>query len=109
MDKKIRRAAKSAKPLKIIDFLQAAFDDYIAARVLIRAGLLPQGAILASTAIEKYCKTVLAFQGQSNPGHLKLPIGIAYVVLIQNFIKPLMRNFLYFFKNVTLSDIPMLY
>ena len=71
MDKKTRRAAKSAKPLKIIDFLQAAFDDYIAARVLIRAGLLPQGAILASTAIEKYCKTVLAFQGQSSPGHLK--------------------------------------
>lgn len=71
MDKKTRRAAKSAKPFKIIEFLLAAFDDYLAARVLIRAELLSQGAILASTAIEKYCKTILAFQGQSSRGHLK--------------------------------------
>jgi hypothetical protein len=65
------KIAKSADPAKMLQFLGAAFDDYLGARVLLRSDLLVQGAVLASTAIEKYCKTVLAFRGNESPGHLK--------------------------------------
>lgn len=56
---------------KIIEFLDIAFKDYIAARVLLLQALLPQGAVLASTAVEKYFKAILAFRGNESHGHLK--------------------------------------
>ena len=43
---------------KIIAWLGLADNDYIAARSLLRQGLLVQGTILACFAIEKYFKTV---------------------------------------------------
>lgn len=43
---------------KIIAWLGLADNDYVAARTLLRQGLLVQGSILASSAIEKYLKTV---------------------------------------------------
>ncbi len=52
-------------------FLTAAYRDYIAARVLLLEDLPLQGAIQASTAIEKYFKVLLAFQGNQSSGHLK--------------------------------------
>lgn len=36
-----------------------AYDDYLGARILLRNGLLQQGAILANTAIEKYFKGIM--------------------------------------------------
>jgi hypothetical protein len=51
--------------------LDIAYKDYLAARVLLNAHLLVQGAVLASTAIEKYFKAVLAFRGHQSHGHLK--------------------------------------
>jgi hypothetical protein len=48
-----------------------AYSDYIASRVLLNSELLVQGAILASTAVEKYFKAVLAFRGNESHGHLK--------------------------------------
>ncbi len=42
----------------VIGWIQLADDDYIAARVLINNALLPQGAILSATAVEKYLKMV---------------------------------------------------
>lgn len=56
---------------KINDFLDVAYKDYVAARVLLLADLLPQAAVLASTAIEKYIKAILAFRGNESHGHLK--------------------------------------
>src|SRR5437868_2164489 len=56
---------------KTAQFLNIAYKDYLASRVLINAHLLVQGAVLASTAIEKYFKAVLAFRGQESRGHLK--------------------------------------
>ncbi len=53
------------------DFLNIAYNDYLAARVLINNELLVQGAVLASTAIEKYFKAILAFRGNESIGHLK--------------------------------------
>jgi len=55
----------------VVDFLSAAYDDYLAARVLLNSGLLLQGAIFASTAIEKHLKALLAFSGNVSRGHLK--------------------------------------
>lgn len=43
---------------EIIAWLGLADNDYLAARVLLRRGLLIQGAILVNSAIEKYLKTV---------------------------------------------------
>jgi hypothetical protein len=57
---------------KTADFLDVAYRDYLAARVLLNAELLPQAAVLASTAIEKYMKAVLAFRGNESHGHLKV-------------------------------------
>jgi len=54
-----------------MDFKASAYSDYIAARVLLNNCLLTQGAILASTAIEKYIKTLLALNGNISHGHLK--------------------------------------
>jgi hypothetical protein len=56
---------------KVADFLEVAYKDYLAARVLFDADLLIQGAVLASTAIEKYLKAILAFRGNESHGHLK--------------------------------------
>jgi HEPN domain-containing protein len=47
-----------------LNFLSIAFDDYIAARLLLRSRLLAQGVELASTAVEKYIKAILALKKQ---------------------------------------------
>ena len=52
-------------------YLQLAYKDYVAARVLILAGLLSQGAGLASTAVEKSLKALCAFRGMECRGHLR--------------------------------------
>jgi hypothetical protein len=87
--KQAKTAAKSANHRAISDFLWAAFDDYLASRVLIRSRLLIQGAVLASTAIEKYCKAVLAFRGNVSPGHLKT----AHWKCLENFDPTLYATF----------------
>jgi HEPN domain-containing protein len=56
---------------KVLHFLSAAFTDYIAARVLLNSGLLLQGAVLASTSLEKYLKAIMALHGNESRGHLK--------------------------------------
>jgi hypothetical protein len=68
-------------------FLDIAYKDYLAARVLINAGLLVQGAILGSTAVEKYFKAILAFRGQQSHGHLKK----AHIEAAKNFDTRLAR------------------
>jgi hypothetical protein len=45
--------------------------NHLAARVLFNANLLLQGAVLASTAIEKYLRAILAFRRNESHGHLK--------------------------------------
>ncbi|MBL0269794.1 MAG: HEPN domain-containing protein [Chitinophagaceae bacterium] len=48
-----------------LGFIRGAYNDYIAGRVLLNAGYIMQGAILASTAVEKSFKAVLAIKGIS--------------------------------------------
>ena len=66
-----KKAAASSSSSAILSFFGAAAKDYIAARVLLNAQLPVQGAILASTAIEKYFKTIMALRGNSSTGHLR--------------------------------------
>lgn len=68
---KPKKMQRSEYGRKTADFLTIAYNDYLAARVLLNADLLVQGAVLASTAIEKYIKAVLAFRGNESRGHLK--------------------------------------
>jgi len=44
------------------NFLDLALDDYRAARLLLRQGLIAQGATIAATAVEKELKAVLALK-----------------------------------------------
>jgi HEPN domain-containing protein len=55
---------------KTVNFLGLAFEDYIAARLLLRNGLLSQGVAVASTAVEKQLKALLAFHGVFTKRHL---------------------------------------
>lgn len=52
------------------NFLLLALDDYLAARLLLRNGLLPQGAAFAATAVEKHLKAVLALSNIFTKKHL---------------------------------------
>ncbi len=66
---------------KTLSFLNLGFKDYLAARVLLGADLLLQGAILGSSAIEKYFKAIMAFRGSVSKGHLKK----AHLASVKNF------------------------
>lgn len=53
-----------------LGYLQVAYNDYIAARVLLNRNYTIQGAMYASTAIEKYFKAVISLQtGEKTRGH----------------------------------------
>ena len=72
---------KAENLIKIGQFLDLGYKDYIGARVLLMSGLLLQGAILGSTAVEKYLKAILAFKGNVSHGHLKT----AHINAAKNF------------------------
>lgn len=69
----------------VIDFLNMSFSDYLGARVLLNNNLLLQGAILASTSIEKCLKAIAASRGNICNGHLKQ----AHLRILENFDKKL--------------------
>ncbi len=60
--------------LEILSFLNLAFKDYIAARILILNNQLLQGAVQASTSIEKYFKAIDRMKGNRTGGHLKIAL-----------------------------------
>ena len=81
----MNRTRFSANGLQVQTFISDCVNDYVAARVLLLAGLLQQGAILGSTSIEKACKAILAFHGNESRGHLKK----AHWNAVKNFDKNL--------------------
>jgi len=87
--KKIRPASKTAHTRSIVDFLNTAFKDYLAAGVLLVSRLPYQAAVLASTAIEKYCKAILALHGNQSHGHL----SDAHLESMRNWDKSLYDSF----------------
>jgi len=68
---KIKKTLQGKPAKKVMDFFSAGFSDYIAARVLLNEALLIQGTVLASTALEKYIKGIMAINGNESHGHLK--------------------------------------
>jgi len=56
---------------KFLGFLSDGYSDYLAARVLLNSKLLKQGAVLASSSLEKYLKLILGLHGNRSHGHLK--------------------------------------
>lgn len=81
--------------LKAINYLEMALGDYKAARILLREGLLEQGASLAATAVEKELKALLAMKNITIKKHISLSLlSIAAKefpeldhILNKNFIK----------------------
>jgi hypothetical protein len=68
---KIKKPLRDAQALRVSNWMILGFKDYIAARTLLtREHLELQGASLASTAIEKYFKAIVAFRGMNSGGHL---------------------------------------
>jgi len=70
---KRRHTSDKQKVAAIRGFLNLAFKDYIAARTLLNfdlADLALQGAILASTCIEKYFKAIISLRGNNTGKHL---------------------------------------
>jgi HEPN domain-containing protein len=107
----VQKAKSAEKMMKDIDpkhvnwtvmhYLALAFDDYIAARVLLNNKLALQGLILASTSVEKYLKAILATKGKISRIHLDssdfLKLfemnGLDISNLNANFIKYLGRSY----------------
>lgn len=56
---------------RFYEFYSLAFGDYLAARTLLLTGLLPQGAGMAATAVEKIFKAILSIRGDKASGHLR--------------------------------------
>jgi hypothetical protein len=81
-------------------YLDLAYKDYVASRVLLNSGLLLLGAILASTAVEKCFKAVLAFRGNDSRGHLKTAHINAAVAFHPGLNARLNRDFLTLLKRV---------
>lgn len=77
----IKRKVSQHSTNIVLGFLNLGFKDYIAARVLLNANLLLQGAVLASASIEKYFKAIIAFRGNISRGHL----GVKLFNSVKNF------------------------
>jgi uncharacterized protein (UPF0332 family) len=84
------------------NFLDLALEDYRAARLLLREGLLAQGLALASTAVEKELKAVLALKHLYTKRHLDSGLvklaqkhfpGIKSTALDSDFMKYLTKGF----------------
>lgn len=53
----------------ISNFLNIAYKDYLASRILLNAGQLYRGVIIANTAIEKYLKVFIYMLGEKKKTH----------------------------------------
>jgi hypothetical protein len=73
VETKRRQTADKQKVLAVQGFLNLALKDYLAARTLLnldKSELALQGAISASTCVEKYFKAVIALRGNNTGKHL---------------------------------------
>jgi hypothetical protein len=78
---------------RAMSFMAVAYTDYISARTLLRSELPSQGAMMASTAIEKYIKAMLAAHGQQCSGHLKAAHWNSLINLSSRWAKEINRDF----------------
>ncbi|MDO9302222.1 MAG: hypothetical protein Q7T89_12600 [Anaerolineales bacterium] len=91
-------------------YLDIGFRDYVAARVLINNGLLLQGAILASTSIEKYFKAVLTLNKITSRSHLNLDLCNKFnsfdPSLYNTFNKSFLEMLIRCYKLRYIDDVP---
>jgi hypothetical protein len=84
---------------KARSFLNLAYKDYLAARVLLNFDLLLQGVLAASTCVEKYFKAIMTLRGNFSDGHLKR----SHLHSIKNYDSELYANlnesFLFFLQK----------
>ncbi len=96
MTKSRKSNVSSDRSSRFYEFYTLAFGDYLSARTLLLADLLPQGAAMASTAVEKIFKAILSIRGERVQGHLK----VALLNSIKNYqpaiYSQLRRDFLEF-------------
>lgn len=95
----------------VLGLLRTAYNDYIAARVLLNRDYTLQGVILASTAIEKYLKTVIAMQtGKVSYVHMdrfdvlkaefmRTEYGILFDLVDKQFLNILTKGYRYRYYN----------
>lgn len=86
-------------PHKSMDFLDLAQDDYVAARFLLRSGFLPQGVVVAATAVEKYLKAALAVKNYYSKKHLDSGLIQAVEKLFPDLSSALNTDFLKYLKR----------
>ena len=100
MAKRVKKTISDQERVRELrGFLGLAFRDYLAARVLLNADLLLQGAVLASTCIEKYFKAILAFHGGSRRGHLSTALARAVSNCDRGLMSSLSPAFLSFLQK----------
>lgn len=80
-------------------YLDLAYDDYLASRLLLCTGLLAPGASLAATAVEKHLKAVLALKRFHTKKHLESPIFNALKTHFPELHKKLDMDFMKFLKR----------
>lgn len=80
-------------------FLDLALDDYRASRLLLRSGMLPQGVVLAATAVEKHLKAVLALKKYYTKKHLDSGLLQAIQTLHPELHAALDADFMKFLKR----------
>ena len=90
MKKRSRRKPTSdrARVARVREFLHLGFKDYIGARTLLLSRLPLQGAVLGSTAIEKYLKAIAAVRGNEIHGHLRA----AHMNALRNYVPELFES-----------------
>ena len=98
--------------------MSIGYRDYIASRVLINNNYILQGALLASTAVEKYLKAVLALHGFRTDIHMdnykkfkklfvRTPYNMMFDVLDPVFMELLAKAYRYRYldeKTITKPD-----
>jgi len=105
-----------------LKWLSWADYDYVAARLLLRRGLLVQGAALANTALEKYFKTLFVLLGKEIPHNHDITMlyqqiakEIPRLDLNEEFVQMLFKAYKLRYPdelipgfNIALSGVPML-
>lgn len=81
---------------KVQSYLELAHSDHLAGRHLLRYGFLEQGCVLASTAVEKYLKSIIGVHGMVRTEHIDKKL-LALVRQVQpELLKGLDEDFLIF-------------
>src|SRR5437868_1860073 len=70
-ERKRLRKVEGLNAFNAFELFTLGYDDYLAARILLRGGMFVQGASMAATAVEKYLKGLTVMRGGKRfKGHI---------------------------------------